>query len=70
MKIDYSNLEKKLIISLKIKILIKSLTHKLYKLEIMKNKFLGDRVLGLIIAKKLLEIYPDEKEGVLDKNLL
>ena len=30
-------------------------------------EFLGDRVLGLIIAKKLLEIYPDEKEGVLDK---
>ena len=27
------------------------------------------RVLGLIISKKLLEIYPDEKEGVLDKKL-
>ena len=23
--------------------------------------------LGLVIAKKLLEIYPDEKEGILDK---
>ena len=32
-----------------------------------KIEFLGDRVLGLIIAKKLLEIYPDEKEGILDK---
>ena len=32
-----------------------------------KFEFLGDRVLGLIIAKKLLEIYPDEKEGILDK---
>ena len=28
---------------------------------------MGDRVLGLIIAKKLLEIYPEEKEGILDK---
>ena len=34
----------------------------------MKNlEFLGDRVLGLVIAKKLLEIYPNEKEGILDK---
>ena len=32
-----------------------------------KIEFLGDRVLGLIIAKKLLEIYPEEKEGILDK---
>jgi ribonuclease-3 len=30
-------------------------------------EFLGDRVLGLIIAKRLLEIYPFEKEGILDK---
>ena len=34
-----------------------------------KLEFLGDRVLGLIISKKLLEIYPDEKEGILDKKL-
>ena len=32
-----------------------------------KLEFLGDRVLGLVIAKKLLEKYPDEKEGVIDK---
>ena len=32
-----------------------------------KIEFLGDRVLGLIIAKKLLELYPEEREGVLDK---
>ena len=32
-----------------------------------KIEFLGDRVLGLVIAKKLLEIYPNEKEGILDK---
>ncbi len=32
-----------------------------------KLEFLGDRVLGLIISKKLIEIYPDEKEGTIDK---
>ena len=70
MKIDYSNLEKKINIKFKDrKILIKSLTHKSFD-KINNNEkmeFLGDRVLGLIIAKKLLEIYPDEKEGALDK---
>ncbi len=34
-----------------------------------KLEFLGDRVLGLCISKKLLEIYPEEKEGILDKKL-
>ena len=50
-------------------LLKKSLTHKSYD-KINNNEkieFLGDRVLGLIIAKKLLEIYPEEKEGILDK---
>ena len=32
-----------------------------------KMEFLGDRVLGLILSKKLLEIYPGEKEGIIDK---
>ena len=51
------------------KILTKSLTHKSYhsKNNNEKIEFLGDRVLGLIIAKKLLEIYPEEREGILDK---
>ena len=50
-------------------ILIKSLTHKSYdsKDNNEKIEFLGDRVLGLVIAKKLLDIQPDEKEGILDK---
>jgi ribonuclease-3 len=70
MKISPTSLEKKL--KLKFvdpKILIKSLTHKSYdsKNNNEKIEFLGDRVLGLIIAKKLLEIYPEEKEGILDK---
>ena len=70
MKIDYSKLEKKIDIKFKDKkLLIKSLTHKSYNKNKNNEKieFLGDRVLGLIIAKKLLEIYPDEKEGILDK---
>ena len=70
MKIDYSNLEKKISFKFKnIDLLIQSLTHKSFDSEKNNEKleFLGDRVLGLIIAKKLLEIYPDEKEGILDK---
>jgi ribonuclease-3 len=70
MKINYQILEKKLKIIFKNKnLLIKSLTHKSFD-KINNNEkveFLGDRVLGLVIAKKLLEIYPDEKEGILDK---
>jgi len=70
MKIDYLNLEKKINIKFKDKkLLINSLTHKSFD-KVHNNEkieFLGDRVLGLVIAKKLLEIYPNEKEGVLDK---
>jgi len=70
MKIDYFNLEKKINYKFKDKkLLVKSLTHKSYD-KINNNEkieFLGDRDLGLIIAKKLLEIYPEEKEGILDK---
>ena len=70
MKIDYSSLEKKIRLNLKNKkLLVKSLTHKSFDKENNNEKveFLGDRVLGLVIAKKLLEIYPDKKEGILDK---
>ena len=70
MKIDFQNLEKKIKINFKNKdLLIKSLTHKSFNKDNNNEKieFLGDRVLGLVIAKKLLEIYPDEKEGILDK---
>ena len=70
MKITHTNLEKKLKIKfIDQKVLIKSLTHKSYdsKENNEKIEFLGDRVLGLVIAKKLLETYPNEKEGILDK---
>ena len=70
MKIDYSKLEKKINYKFKNKnLLIQSLTHKSFN-KLNNNEkieFLGDRVLGLVIAKKLLEIYPEEKEGILDK---
>ena len=70
MKINLTNLEKKLEIKFKnTNLLIKALTHKSFNSKDNNEKieFLGDRVLGLVIAKKLLEIYPDEKEGILDK---
>ena len=70
MEINPANLEKKLKLKfLNQKILVKSLTHKSFdsKNNNEKIEFLGDRVLGLIIAKKLLELYPEEKEGILDK---
>ena len=70
MKIDFKKFEKKIEVNFKNKdLLIKSLTHKSFDKEQNNEKveFLGDRVLGLVIAKKLLEIYPDEKEGSLDK---
>ena len=50
-------------------LLTQSLTHKSFDKNLNNEKieFLGDRVLGLVIAKNLLEIYPNEKEGILDK---
>ena len=50
-------------------LLEKALTHKSYNNIINNEKleFLGDRVLGLVISEKLLEKYPKEKEGIIDK---
>ena len=70
MKINYQDLQKKINVKFKnLDLLIQSLTHKSFdtKKNYEKMEFLGDRVLGLVIAKKLLETYPDEKEGILDK---
>jgi len=70
MKINYQVLEKKINIKFKNRdLLSQSLTHKSFdsKTNNENLEFLGDRVLGLVIAKKLLEIYPNEKEGILDK---
>ena len=70
MKID--EIEKTLKIKFKNRgLLLQSLTHKSYDkyLNNEKLEFLGDRVLGFVIAKRLLELYPEEKEGILDKKL-
>jgi ribonuclease-3 len=69
---NLNHLEKKLKINFKNKdLLIRSLTHKSFDSNNNNEKleFLGDRVLGFVIAKKLLELYPKDKEGILDKKL-
>ena len=50
-------------------LLIRALTHKSVNHEINNEKleFLGDRVIGLVLSKKLIDIYPKETEGSLDK---
>ena len=50
-------------------LLIKALTHKSFsqKNNNEKLEFLGDRVIGLVLSKKLFDLYPNENEGVLDK---
>ena len=65
-------LEKKIQIKFKNKKnLLKSLTHKSFDSTNNNEKleFIGDRVLGLVISKKLFELYPDDTEGNLDKKL-
>ena len=62
--------KKLLKISFKNKSLLESaLTHKSanQKNNNEKLEFLGDRVLGLVLSKKLFDLYPNEPEGVLDK---
>ena len=70
MKDKIKDLEKIIKYSFKDKILLeKSLTHKSFD-NLNNNEkleFLGDRVLGLIISEKLLEKFPSEKEGTIDK---
>ena len=69
---EIEKIEKKLKVKFKNKnLLLQSITHKSYDRVNNNEKleFLGDRVLGFVIAKKLLELYPDEKEGILDKKL-
>ncbi len=50
-------------------LLHKALTHKSYNNNVNNEKleFLGDRVLGLIISNELINRYPNEKEGIIDK---
>ena len=67
-----NNLQKKINIKFKnLNYLKKSITHKSYNSSsnYEKLEFLGDRILGFVISKKLIELYPEQKEGVLDKKL-
>ena len=68
--INIIKFEKDLKIKFKNKSLIKeAFTHKSanQKKNNEKLEFLGDRVLGLVLSKKLFDLYPNETEGVLDK---
>ena len=65
-------LEKKLNIKVQSKnLLVEAITHKSANKELNNEKleFLGDRVIGLILSKKLIDLYPNAKEGDLDKRL-
>ncbi len=65
-------LENKINIKFKNKELLSlSLIHKSFDLlnNNEKLEFLGDRVLGLVLSKKLFNLYPYESEGGLDKKL-
>tara|TARA_B100000029_G_C17592178_1_gene962912 strand:- start:1245 stop:1910 length:666 start_codon:yes stop_codon:yes gene_type:complete len=67
---NFLKIEKNLRIKFKNKTLLASaLTHKSANQKVNNEKleFLGDRVLGLILSKKLFDLYPNETEGVLDK---
>ena len=67
---DIFKLEKKLKIKMLNKsCMIEALTHKSANKKINNEKleFLGDRVIGLILSKKLIDLYPNKTEGDLDK---
>ena len=67
---DILKLQKDLKLKFKNKFLLKNaMTHKSANQKINNEKleFLGDRVLGLVLSKKLVDLYPEENEGVLDK---
>ena len=67
---NLNKFEKSLQLKIKNKdLLTKALTHKSAN-QINNNEkleFLGDRVLGIVLAKKLIDLYPNENEGSLDK---
>jgi len=70
MSFTIKEFEKKIEFVAKNKLLLtQALTHKSTNKE--KNnenlEFLGDRVIGLILSKKLIDLYPNETEGSLDK---
>ena len=69
---NINSLQKKIKINFKNeKILLQAITHKSFdpNNNYENLEFLGDRVLGLVVSKKLYELYPNEKVGSLDKKL-
>ncbi len=69
-KAKLSQLEEKINYSFSSKEFLKiCLIHKSYdeKNNNEKLEFLGDRVLGLVISKNLINMFPEEKEGIIDK---
>ena len=67
---NINKFEKDLKIKFKNKsLIIEALTHKSANQKINNEKleFLGDRVLGLTLSKKLFDLYPKLTEGILDK---
>ena len=70
MKQNIRQIEKTLKINFKNKNLLRiSMIHKSFDKNNNNEKleFLGDRVIALVISKKLLSLYPNEKEGIIDK---
>ena len=69
MSLNILKLEKKIKMKIRKKsFFIHALTHKSSSrfLNNEKLEFLGDRVIGLVLSKKLFDLYPNESEGVLD----
>ncbi len=70
MNANITKFEKKLKVKIQNKkLLVQALTHKSSNKKVNNEKleFLGDRVIGLILSKKLLDLYPNDDEGILDK---
>ena len=70
MKYNYKQVEKILKINFNNKkLLTTSLIHKSFDKNKNNEKleFLGDRVIGLVISEKLLTLYPNDGEGIIDK---
>ena len=70
MKEKFKEVEKIINYNFKKNILLeRALTHKSFDNHQNNEKleFLGDRVLGLVISQKLLDKFPEEKEGIIDK---
>ncbi len=69
---NIQKLQKKININFKnTNLLKKAITHKSFDSinNFEKLEFLGDRILGLVISIKLIQLYPEEREGILDKKL-